>query len=159
MPPGRASAAPAAPRASPSKVNFNKILLFQLYSTAGAFPLQISNVMKAHGAYRPKVNHLYLYLYFIRINKLRRARFCARGGKLNIANACIYARASYFRQAPRVEIACPRMHALAPTPLSLLPSPPSLPFLSPLSLSSPSLLTSLPPLSPSSSLSLPPAAR
>ena len=88
--------------------------------------------MKAHGAYGPKVNHLYLYLYFIRINKLWRARFCARGGKLNIANACIYARASYFRWAPRAEIARPRMHALAPTPLSLLPSPPPPPPLPPL---------------------------
>ena len=91
-----------------------------------------------------KVNNLYLNLYIISINKLRRAWFCARGAKLNIANARIYARASYFRRAPRAEIARPRMHAPAPTPLSLLPSPPlplpPLPFLSlPSYLPSPSL--------------------
>ena len=74
--------------------------------------------------------------------------FVCAEGQLNIANACIYARASYFRRAPRAEPARPRMHALAPTPLSLLPSPPPfplpilppLPFLSPSSyLPSPSL--------------------
>ena len=79
-----------------------------------------------------KVNNLNLNLYFISINKLRRAWFCARGGKLNIANACIYARASYFRRAPRAEIARPRMHAPAPTPLSLLPPPPPFPLPLPL---------------------------
>ena len=56
-------------------------------------------------------SRLYLNLCFISINKLRRARFCARGGKLNLANACIYARASYFWRAPRAEIARPRIYA------------------------------------------------
>ena len=55
---------------------------------------------------------------------------------LNIANACIYARASYFRRAPRAEIARPRIHALESpfphAPLSLLPSPPPSPLPLPL---------------------------
>ena len=106
-----------------------------------------------------KVNNLNLNLYFISINKLRRAWFCARGGKLNIANACIYARASYFRagttrgNSPPAYIRA-RFPIPTRTPFPLtIPSPPFPPF-PPLPLLSPSsYFPSLP--SPSSSLPLP----
>ena len=81
-----------------------------------------------------KVNHLYLKLYFINENKLRRARFRARGGLLNIADMCICAR-GLFPRGRHAHGNSQRAftRSLPSSPLSLLPSPS--PLSSPLLLS------------------------